>query len=133
MGETILLIDDNAIQAATRQEILRRVGYFVLCALNPMRALEQLREKQFQDAPALIITDHLMPGMNGAAFVRELRTLHPLMPVLVISGLDGAEEQYEGLNVTFRMKPLLPENLIALVGQLLRPCPASENTGRLNV
>ena len=98
-----------------------------------MRALEQLRGGQFQDEPALIITDHLMPGMNGATFVRELRGLHPQMPVLVISGLDGAEEQYEGLNVTFRMKPLMPESLIALVGQLLQPCLIQESTRGVSV
>ena len=37
----VLLLDDNAIQAATRQTILKRSGYFVIAALNPVRALEQ--------------------------------------------------------------------------------------------
>ena len=59
-----------------------------------------------------MITDHLMPGMNGAEFVRELRKTHPTLPVLVISGLEEAEEEYEGMNVMFRLKPLLPENLL---------------------
>ena len=56
-----------------------------------------------------MITDHLMPGMSGAEFVRSLRKTHPKLPVLVISGLEEAEEEYAGMNVTFRMKPLLPE------------------------
>ena len=47
-----------------------------------------------------MITDHLMPGMNGADFVRELRKTHPKLPVLVISGLEEAEQEYEGMNVT---------------------------------
>ena len=38
MTATILLIDDNAVQAATRQTILKRAGYFVIAALNPARA-----------------------------------------------------------------------------------------------
>lgn len=120
MPSTILLIDDNAIQAATRQTILRRAGYFVYAVLNPLRALEQFREKQFPEEIDLVITDHLMPGMNGAEFVRELRTLHPELPVLVISGLEDAEAEYNGLNVIFRQKPLLPDSLLASVYGLLQ-------------
>ncbi|WP_433964802.1 hypothetical protein [Tunturiibacter gelidiferens] len=43
MPATLLLIDDNAVQAATRQTILKRAGYFVIAALNPSRALEQIQ------------------------------------------------------------------------------------------
>ena len=116
---TILLIDDNAVQAATRQTILRRAGYFVIAILSPVRALEQFQAKDFPSEIDLVITDHLMPGMTGAEFVRALRTLEPQIPVLVISGLEEAEAQYEGLDVLFRMKPLLPDNLLASVHRLL--------------
>ena len=43
----ILLIDDNAVQAATRQTILKRAGYFVIAVLSPQRALEQLQNHEF--------------------------------------------------------------------------------------
>jgi CheY-like chemotaxis protein len=119
MTANLLLIDDNAVQAATRQTILRRAGYFVIAALNPARALEQFQRSEFPAEINLVITDHLMPGMSGADFVRALRRTHPRLPVLVISGLEEAEEEYEGLDVTFRMKPLLPENLLETVGQLV--------------
>jgi CheY-like chemotaxis protein len=119
MTANLLLIDDNAVQAATRQTILRRAGYFVIAALNPARALEQFQRNEFPAEINLVITDHLMPGMSGADFVRALRRTHPRLPVLVISGLEEAEEEYEGLDVTFRMKPLLPENLLETVGQLV--------------
>jgi len=115
---TVLLIDDNAIQAATRQTILKRAGYFVIPALNPVRALEQFRENDFPVEIGLVITDHLMPGMNGAEFVRELRILKPDIPVLVISGMEEAEDEYQDLNVLFRLKPLLPDNLLASVHRL---------------
>jgi CheY-like chemotaxis protein len=115
----ILLVDDNAVQAATRQTILKRAGYFVIAVLNPMRALEQFRSSDFPAEIELVITDHLMPGMTGAEFVRELRTTHPHLPVLVISGLEEAEPQYEGMDVVFRLKPLLPENLLATVHHLI--------------
>jgi CheY-like chemotaxis protein len=119
MPHTLLLIDDNAIQAATRQTILRRAGYFVIAVLNPERAMEQLRNNDYPDTIDLVITDHLMPGMNGAEFVTLLREFAPDLPVLVISGLAEAEDEYSALGVDFRMKPLLPENLLATVHTLI--------------
>jgi CheY-like chemotaxis protein len=119
MTANILLIDDNAVQAATRQTILKRAGYFVIAALNPARALDQIQSGDLPEEIGLVITDHLMPGMSGADFVRSLRQTHPRLPVLVISGLEEAEDEYAGLDVTFRMKPLLPDNLLETVKQLV--------------
>ncbi len=121
MTPAILLIDDNAVQAATRQTILRRVGYFVIAALNPQRALIQLQSGELQEEIGLVITDHFMPGMTGAEFVRELRRTHAQLPILVISGMEEAEMEYTGLNVTFRNKPLFPDELLICVQNLLAP------------
>jgi DNA-binding response OmpR family regulator len=87
--------------------------------LNPARILEQIQSGDLPEEIRLIITDHLMPGMSGADFVRALRKTHPTLPVLVISGLEEAEQEYVGLDVTFRMKPLLPDNLLETVKQLV--------------
>ena len=119
MPHTLLLIDDNAIQAATRQTILKRAGYFVIAVLGPERALEQLRNNDFPSPIDLVITDHIMPGMNGAEFVAQLRKFAPELPVLVISGLAEAEDAYQNLGVVFRMKPLLPELLLTNVQALI--------------
>jgi CheY-like chemotaxis protein len=62
MTANLLLIDDNAVQAATRQTILKRAGYFVIAVLNPARALEQFQRGEFPAEINLVITDHLMPG-----------------------------------------------------------------------
>jgi CheY-like chemotaxis protein len=125
-AEAILLVDDNAVQAAVRQTILRRSGYFVITALNAVRALEQLRHGDFLTEVRLVVTDHMMPGMSGAHFVQEIRKVLPKIPVLVISGMP-AEEEYEGMDVLFRMKPLQPECLLDCVRDLIgRPVP-SEN------
>ena len=129
MTANLLLIDDNAVQAATRQTILKRAGYFVIAALNPARALEQFQSGEFAGEIRLVITDHLMPGMSGAAFVRALRKTHPTMPVLVISGLEEAEQEYAGLNVTFRLKPLLPEHLLDTVERLVTQDEAATDCG----
>lgn len=115
LGNThaVLLIDDNAIQAATRQAILKRAGYYVIAVLNPLRALEQFQRSEFPAPISAVISDHLMPGMNGTQFVRELRKIHPTLPVMVISGMDEAEPEYDGLNVRFLAKPLSPDLLLS--------------------
>ena len=61
-----------------------------------------------------------MPEMSGSEFVRELRKTFPKLPVLVISGMEEAEAEYEGMNVLFRLKPLLPDHLLASVQSLIR-------------
>jgi CheY-like chemotaxis protein len=116
----ILLIDDNAVQAAARQTILKRAGYNVIPVLNPVRALRQFQAKEFPSEICLVITDHVMPGMSGSDFVRELRKTHQQLPVLVISGMEEAEDLYHDLDVHFRLKPLMPDNLLASVERLIQ-------------
>ena len=115
----VLLIDDNAIQAATRQTILRRSGFLAIAALNPRRALEQFQADDFPTSIRAVITDHIRPEMTGAEFVRELRVIHPLIPVMVISGLEEAEVEYAGMNVLFLLKPLPPERLLSNLRALI--------------
>lgn len=115
----ILLVDDNAIQAATRKAILTRAGRRVLIAESGSTALKMLAGEEVATRIALIITDHLMPGMNGPEFVRKLRETMPDTPVVVLSGLPDAEAEYEPDDVIFRLKPLLPDALIRLANELL--------------
>jgi len=123
----VLLIDDNAIQAATRQAILRRAGMFAIAALNPRRALEQFERNEFPARIGVVVTDHIMPEMSGVAFVRELRKAHPTLPVLVISGLEEAQAEYQGLDVAFLLKPVPPEEMLATVRRLLERGGTIEN------
>jgi len=116
--KTILLVDDNAVQATVRQAILKRNGYAVITALNPARVLEQLRNGDFLSEIDLVITDHIMPGMSGSAFVQEVRRLRSNVPVLVISGLEEAAQEYEELHVVFRLKPFPPEDLLRCVQEM---------------
>jgi CheY-like chemotaxis protein len=119
MISQILLVDDNAIQAATRKAILSRLGRGVIVASDGAQALEQLQGADASRPIGLVITDHLMPGMNGPEFVGELRKDYPQLPVLVLSGLDDAGDAYDDLDVVFRMKPLPPDELLHLVRTLL--------------
>ena len=119
MTAEILLVDDNAVQASTRRTILSRSGRMVAVAAGAHQALVMLEDEQLLHSINLVITDHWMPGMNGPEFVASLRRRLPVIPVLVLSGLPDAEEEYAGMDVIFRIKPLAPDQLIALVESLL--------------
>jgi DNA-binding response OmpR family regulator len=61
-----------------------------------------------------------MPGMSGSQFVRELRKIHPDLPIMVISGLEEAEQEYAGMNVRFLLKPLSPDLLLSNLRYLIQ-------------
>ena len=97
MTTCILLVDDDAVQATTRKAILERAGKSVFVAPNAQAGLKMLGNPEFFASVGLVITDHLMPQMNGPEFVAVLRDLLPSLPVLVLSGLPDGETEYEGL------------------------------------
>jgi len=117
----ILLVDDNCVQATTRKAILSRAGENVAVACDGRAALAMLDQAGSLRPVGLVVTDHLMPGMNGPEFVAELRAKFPALPVVVLSGLAEAEDEYRDLDVTFRVKPFPPDQLLALVRSLLVP------------
>lgn len=119
MNPLILLVDDNAIQATTRRSILQRTGRAVAVADGASQALALLEDAAFLRSVGLVITDHMMPGMNGPEFVAKLRERMPSVPVIVLSGFVDIEPEYEGLNVIFRAKPVPPDQLISLSESLL--------------
>jgi CheY-like chemotaxis protein len=119
MNAEILLVDDNPVQAATRQAILSLHRRTVAVAESAYRALELLEDPELFNSVGLVITDHYMPDLNGPQFVGLLRRRFPAIPVLVLSGLPDAEEEYAGLDVVFRAKPILPEQLLSLVRSFL--------------
>ena len=115
-----LLLDDNTVQLTIREMVLRRAEVESHVATKAQSALALLRSDPGQNNIAAVITDHLMPDMDGVDFVRELRSFNREVPVIVISGLPDAEQEYAGLNVIFRAKPCDPEDLISLVKTALK-------------
>lgn len=115
----ILLVDDNAIQVATRKAILEQAGVEVVVASDGLAALDLISHSGSFEKIGLMVTDHLMPGMSGPELVRILRTRGFEFPILVLSGLPDAENDYEDLGVTFRSKPFRPDSLITLARELL--------------
>ncbi len=116
----ILLVDDNLIQATTRRIILEKTGSSIKMAASAQEALDFLADPSHIATTGLMITDHLMPNMNGPEMVRRLREQGLDLPVIVLSGLPDAETQYEGLNVMFRLKPFPPDSLIELVHEIFQ-------------
>jgi CheY-like chemotaxis protein len=68
-----------------------------------------------------MVTDHLMPEMNGPELVRRVREIVPNLPILVLSGLPEAEAEYGALDVLFRLKPFPPDQLIEATRALISP------------
>ena len=116
----VLLVDDNPTQLRIREAVLTGAGLSVVSADTAERALELLLEPEVAQSLGVIVTDHLMPAASGAALVRDLRHASSSIPVIVISGLADAQDEYAGLNVSFLHKPCPPEELIACVRDALK-------------
>ena len=119
MSSVILLVDDNGIQATARQAVLEQSGRRVISVSGGQAALDFLARAEAAHRVGLIITDHLMPGMNGPELVEKVRQRGSGLPILVLSGLPDAESAYENLRITFRLKPCPPDSLISLVHDLM--------------
>lgn len=85
---TILLVEDEDMVRAVAERALTRAGYTVVTASQGEEGLERFAQMEKVD---LIITDVVMPTMDGPAMVRALRAKRPDLPVLFMSGY--AEEQ----------------------------------------
>jgi DNA-binding response OmpR family regulator len=118
MAVDILLLDDDAVQGATRKSILDRAGHLAVVLSHGREALNFLQSPE-GFAVRMVVTDHLMPGMNGPEFVRALRKAGYVFPILVLSGYPDVEDEYKSLDVVFRVKPFPPEQLIAIVQYLV--------------
>ncbi len=111
---TILLVEDEPMVRTVAERALSRHGYSVMTASNGEDALELLANSESVD---LLISDVVMPIMDGPTMVREARKTHPEMPILFMSGY--AEEQLRKSidieNVAFLPKPFSMQELAEAV------------------
>jgi two-component system cell cycle sensor histidine kinase/response regulator CckA len=107
---TVLLVEDEPMVRAVAERALTRHGYSVVTANNGEEALEILERGE---EIALLITDVVMPAMDGPTMVREARKSRPNLPILFMSGY--AEEQLRKSidldNVAFLPKPFSVQEL----------------------
>ncbi|HVZ36716.1 MAG TPA: ATP-binding protein, partial [Polyangiaceae bacterium] len=126
---TILLAEDEPAIRRLTQRILSRAGHHVLAAESAEAALELCGRRA--GCIDLLITDVVMPGMDGPALAAQLRTIHPEMRTLFISGYSGdrALPLEPGADAAaFLAKPFTRESLLASVTGLLgtRASPAAK-------
>lgn len=123
-GETILVVEDNAVLRGALAENLTLLNYHVLEAANGKEALALLEERG--GAVALVLSDIIMPFMGGQALLHTLRARGWDMPFILISGhpiekdLDALLQQ--GLSCWLK-KPLGLEQLAQAVAATLRGAP----------
>jgi PAS domain S-box-containing protein len=117
-NETILLVEDEPVVRALVDKMLTAFGYTVLPAANPEEALRISREHEVH----AVVTDVVMPGMNGRALVEELRRDRPELRALFTSGYTSDAVLERGVReaeVAFLQKPFTSEALAAKLRQLL--------------
>ncbi len=119
--ETILLAEDHTAVRVLVKESLERYGYKVIEADDGREALEIL---QREDAPAidLLVTDLVMPRMNGIELAQAVTAMRPEVKVLVISGYADEPSMWQksrSLGFAFLAKPFSPESLAQLVRSVL--------------
>ena len=115
---TVLLVEDEPMVRTVAERALVRHGYKVITATNGEEALEVIERG---DPIELLITDVVMPLMDGPTMVREARKTRPLLPILFMSGY--AEEQLRKSididNVAFLPKPFSVQELAEAARKVL--------------
>ena len=107
-ARVVLVVEDEAAVRSFCCKVLRRFGYQVLEAAGPIEALETLQ----QESVGLVLTDIMMPGMNGKEMVKRIdRDQQPGLKVLYMSGF--IENMEPGLD--FLEKPFTSGDLLARV------------------
>lgn len=117
---TILVVDDD-IQVANYLRVLLTPVYKVVTMFDAESALQWLAENR----PALIISDVVMPGMDGYELCRRIKADLELchIPVLLVTAKASVENQVEGFDAeanAYITKPFDPALLMSLIGSLLR-------------
>lgn len=119
---TILLVDDEELLRAGVQEMLEMGGYVVLTAPNGQQAMACLTDQAID----LVITDLVMPKMDGIDFVQQVRKIRPDVPVIVVSGSTRNIMQRYGIDTiqvpgadASLSKPFKGVDLMAQIRELL--------------
>ncbi|HEY2953955.1 MAG TPA: response regulator [Candidatus Eisenbacteria bacterium] len=118
--ETLLLVEDEAQVRRVVSEMLRLNGYTVLEASGPDEGLSRARDHTAR--LDLIVSDVVMPGMNGRELASKVARLHPEAKILFISGYsDNAIVQRGvlGVGAAFLQKPFTVEVLLRKIRELL--------------
>jgi CheY-like chemotaxis protein len=117
MNRSILVVDDDEATLQMLGTFLRRHGYHTITASNPIRALEILKGETVH----LVITDLMMPHVDGISFTQQIHELpnHAHVPVIMITAYGNDELSDKGMRRGVAMtlsKPIELSKLLDLVG-----------------
>ena len=119
-NELILVIDDEASIRTTLLNALQRHGYRVVSAATGSEGVDLLQRHAKE--VRLVITDIMMPGMDGIATIRSLRANEPQLPVVAMSGVPHQRAELEasfGPHLRFLQKPFAVDTILATLRELL--------------
>jgi CheY-like chemotaxis protein len=119
-GETIMVVDDEASIRTITKQTLQAFGYRVLTANDGAEAVALYAEKK--NEIAAVLTDMMMPVMNGSNVIRVLSRINPAIKIVAASGLavNGSWDSAPGLNIKhFLTKPYTAEALLKIIHTVL--------------
>jgi CheY-like chemotaxis protein len=113
--EHVLVVDDDPTVLAMMSRILDEAGYVTTRASNGLDALQRI-----QDQPGAfnaVVSDILMPKLDGVALRERITRLRPSLPVVLLSGYSPPDLQGRGIEPPCAVvpKPVPPERLVAIV------------------
>ena len=118
--ETILLVEDELAVGFITKRILEDLGYHVLAASSPEKAMELA--EQHGESITLLLTDVIMPGMTGRDLARRIHTRWPTIRCLYVSGYTADIVAKRGVikpGLAFLAKPFSREQLALKIREVL--------------
>jgi DNA-binding response OmpR family regulator len=115
----VLLIDDQPKAIEALEFRLRKAGYRITTAQNGELGLESAR----QDVPNAVVLDVTMPELNGYQTCRELKKLHPELPVIILTGKTEAADRFWASECgadEFMTKPVDPALVLQRLTTLIK-------------
>jgi CheY-like chemotaxis protein len=116
-----LLVEDEPAVRELAAHVLRQQGYTVLAAANGDEALRLVQEQAGAEIH-LLLTDVIMPQLDGKALAERLNTIYPKLKVLFISGYTDDAIVHHGVlepGIDFLQKPFSPSLLAHKVREVL--------------
>jgi CheY-like chemotaxis protein len=115
----VLLVDDDPLQAHVRRSILQRQFRSVERAADAAEAFILVEEPDFAEKLGLVVVGLNRPGMGSPAFVAELTSRLPAVPVLVLGCNREEAVLYPGENVRFLLRTVPTDQMLAVSRQIM--------------